>query len=581
MRKVIGVLALALLLVGLWIGTPPFRAWRAAASPCDDGLLANAPGAWVRLRGCAVDMFHNAALVDEAGVQSRLVMPLRRSGDSAAEPSALALVAMPELLVDPSTHRRSIRPDSTQTADIAESLVVVLGPAEDGRFKLTTFPQIEPGLAPNPLLLELRKEPSPRPAGLLLAAALLLGTLAAANRRRDAAERDRIRGGTDRELAARRETAAAAGARRPIRWGLVFVSVLVGLVALARALQWSLDPVRSGNWTSAAARPQPPATAQAKAALVPPSPEELAGLESDDLEVQRVAVERLAEREITPDVIRAVDRALARGPRSKEMEAALVCARTRGTADGSLAYLLDRFPTDPFDIRETRSPGVACVAAALAARIDEDPRQIRDALKRAFFSDNQDAIREAAKGFRRLAPTPIPSDLAAEATTETALHQRAALRAVAAMGAIRSDPRLVLRAARIDASAHVTPIREDLVEEPHPNGARILARLCVEGGGQFCRLLREREAIHHDSSAALLEVASDPAEPFLHRREAVEQLRGLREWGVLPGLRRLRDIPGGGELAPHVAAAIAEIEALERPDRPARMRELGPRGLEW
>jgi hypothetical protein len=43
-----------------------------------------------------------------------------------------------------------------------------------------------------------------------------------------------------------------------------------------------------------------------------------------------------------------------------------------------------------------------------------------------------------------------------------------------------------LRAARIDASAHVTPIREDLVEEPHPNGARILARLCVEGGGQFC-----------------------------------------------------------------------------------------------
>jgi hypothetical protein len=54
--------------------------------------------------------------------------------------------------------------------------------------------------------------------------------------------------------------------------------------------------------------------------------------------------------------------------------------RTRGIGDGSLAYLLDRFPTDPFDIQETRSPGVACVAAALAARIDEDPRQIRDAL---------------------------------------------------------------------------------------------------------------------------------------------------------------------------------------------------------
>jgi hypothetical protein len=574
MKRVYVVLAVVLLAGSAWTGLPAAQASRARTNSCERDLGARSRGGWVKLVGCAVDQFHNAMLRDEGGQQTHLVLALRKAGQPASTPAVVGLAARPALLVD-GTHRQTIRPDSTQTADLGECLGVVLGGAGDLGHELATFPGIDSGLGADAVFVELRHAPSARLALVLFAAAVLAGGLAFAPKRAQRAP----------ELQRARVAAPAAPGHGPtsalrIRWGLVFVSVLVGVVALARGLQWYFDALRTSESPSPMTRPAPPLARVT--VLVPPTPDELAGLTSDDPELQRIAIERMGEREVTPDVVRAVDLALARVPRSKELEAGLVCLRARSEGTDSLPFLLARFPSQPLEVRDSRCPGVVCVAAALAERIAQDPATIKEALERALFSENEEVIRQALRGFRLLAPAPIPPELGAEALREFSPHRRAALRAVVALGGTAQEPGLVLEAARIDSSDHVIPIDDELAEDPHSNTARIVARLCVERpDGQFGRLAARREGIHHDVSAALLEIVSDPLERVPERASALRILQGLGETGPLPGLRQLRMASPIPVLTPRVQETIAALEALERQDRPPLMHELPPRAGRW
>jgi hypothetical protein len=558
-------IAAALLVAATWTGLPALRGATAATAACDEAVQSRGPGTWLRLRGCAVDLFHNAMLRDATGRQTHLVMALRGSGGQAATPSRIALAAVPAVLADSRSHVRRPSSQPAEIADIDESLVVVLGRPKELPCQIALFPGIESGLAADALFVELTPEPSRQIPLILLAAALGAALLAfASGWIRQAAPAPRVQAG---------------GGRPPVRWGLVLLTVLVGLVALARGLQWYFDPIRNTNGASTPMiRPEP---ASPKKLLLPPTPDELTALASEDPALQRVGIERLSGREITPEAVAALDGALARGPRARELEGGLVCQRARFKGQDGLDFLLARFPQRPLDMRESRSPGVACVAAALADRVRDDSPRIVEVLEQAVYSENEEVIHEALRGLRRIAPADLPTDFVSAATDESSRFRRAALRAIVALGAIETRPRTVLEASRIDTQ-HVVPIREELTEDPGANAARILARLWVDHAGvQFEQFASRREGIHHDVSAALLEIATDRMTEVRTSAEAVHLVGTLKETGALPALRRLRDLGPQETLLAEVDRTIAELDSLERADKRPLMRSLPPRGTEW
>jgi hypothetical protein len=152
------------------------------------------------------------------------------------------------------------------------------------------------------------------------------------------------------------------------------------------------------------------------------------------------------------------------------------------------------------------------------------------------------------------------------------------------MGAIRSDPRLVLRS--IVRPVLVEPLPEPVIDalanEPHANGARIVARLTADGRlGVHRTVAFRREATHHDLSAALLEIVANPAEPLPAANACLDWLVELKEVRVIPELRRVRASLPATPFRETLDKAIADLDALPAGVRRALMHDLPPRGDEW
>lgn len=231
--------------------------------------------------------------------------------------------------------------------------------------------------------------------------------------------------------------------RKPVRWGLVFVSVLVGMFALARAVQWYFDPARTPE--RPAANLPPPTTPVASAAAMPaPADEEIALLGSVSADNRLLAARTLRGRAVTPAVEQAVDSALSR-EQDTEIRAELVCLKAAASGLSSIDFLVGAFPADPLRLNGQVAPDVLCVLDALVERIKEAPERITPVLVPAVYSNNL-SIRARALGAFRQVDVAIPEPLVAEAGTAGHPYRREALAAVMALGGARKSPDVVAKA---------------------------------------------------------------------------------------------------------------------------------------
>jgi hypothetical protein len=545
---------------------PALRARRAAESSCDASLGAMSPGRWVRLRGCGVDMFHAGFLDDGKGTRTHRVTPLRSPWGFAAEPGALGLAIPMALAGDTTTFSTTPRTDSaySKTADLGETIGVVWGPAGARGHTLAEVAGFSHGLEPNALLIEMRQVPPLRPAAMLAgggAVALLLAVATFLYRPREREERPLLE----------------SAPHRDVRWGLVFTGLLVGVVALWGGLGWYFDPMRESRarvTTPAATRapatpPRIPAATQA-----PPTEAELALLRSPDPANQRTGVDTLLARAITPEVVTAVEAALA-SRQAPDVEARLVCLKARFEGPNTVDFLLARFPRDRKQLAWNLDPGVSCVLDALVAHAAESPERIRDALLPAIYSGNGGTREKALTAFRRMDLPEIPAMLRAEAATPGP-YRREALLAALALGALTHNPELVESAFKDSEtrSAVVHTLRTD----PRAVAARIVARGWVENSydSTIERLAIDRDRQMNDVSAALVEVVGSEASADRARVTAARQLATLGEVGALSPLRHLALTLPPGELKTTVEATIGALDGRVAKGQRARMRELPP-----
>ena len=358
----------------------------------------------------------------------------------------------------------------------------------------------------------------------------------------------------------------------------MFVMLIVGLVALARVIQWYFDPMLELDRASAIAastRPPPPTASRGRQPRMFPAatPEELALLDASDTSLQIKAGETLLARAVTPELVATVDAKL-RERTHPQVEALLVCLKSRFEGPGTLSFLLIRFPTRRDDFERRMSVDVSCMLDALVDRIAEDPERITAALLPAIYSSNATTRHKVTQAFRLVDLPNPPAELAALGREPGEQLHRGAVAAAMALGALRYDSALVDRALR-DPSL-ITVVAEDLRSNPHPNGARVLASVWVDRPSEtaYGQLARAREGLLHDVSAALLEILRSPAAHESRRMAAAQHLGTLGEVGALRDLSALGETIPSGSLKTTVDEAIRELQERRRRGARDQMRML-------
>jgi hypothetical protein len=599
---VIATGAVWLLVVSVPAAAASLRSRRAFVTACNN-IPAMAPaGTWVRLKGCGTSLFYNSFLTDAAGRRVRRLVPAWGIDFEARkaiqpshsvqtiplEPSRVAL-ALPISSVSDETGfrlngRDGLYPDGL--TQVVETTGVIMARTGTPAHRVTEVPGAESGLATTAVVIDLRTPPDLRSAALrsaiglgLLAFAWLLFTrempaLPAFAR-------------TPITSLPRRSTSTSPSPSSEVKWGRVFVFTLVGVVALARGVQWYFDPVNAtGN-----ARVGPPAavggsspaadpsassassdSASSEPALPAPTSEEIALIGSVDSSNQIKGIELMNARAVTPDLVSAVELAL-QNPSSPEIEAKLICLQTRFDTPDSLDRMIARFPTERRALDWNLPLDVACTLNALARRAAEAPERIRDTLMPAAFATNYTTRMKVLEVFRTLDLPEIPPALVVEASAYSG-YQKHALAAALALGAVRLNPDLVAEAGRDSETSGL--VRSELHRDQSDMAARLIARIWTEGapGRDFERFALDREAKSHDVSAALLEIVLDSSRSDTQRQLAASRLRILPEVGPLPPLRTLSAELVPGALKTSVDGAIAALDARRQRGVTPRMRAL-------
>jgi hypothetical protein len=368
-----------------------------------------------------------------------------------------------------------------------------------------------------------------------------------------------------------------------VRWGLVFVMVLIGVVGLWRAIGWYFDPVTEAKRNGAGIVIPPPArpaaTVPAPRPLPQATPHEIALLESSDPNNRIIGADTLASRAVTPEVIRAVDDALARHPEPEDFERRLVCLKSRFEGSETLEFLLARFPTGERAREWNPKPDAVCMLNALAARATEAPDRVLAVLLPAAYSSNGSTRERVLQAFHTLDVREIPPVLLVEASTAGSPHQYDAFRAALALGAIRLNPALVAHGVRGQQTQDSS--RWELQNSPHPNAARIVADVWAEQPSSrvYTLLAEDREKEHHDVSAGLLEIVLDVTQPDVKRLAAAQELSMIGEVGPLRDLRALVPTLAEGPLKASVEETVRALEDRVKNGDPERMHVLPPRTL--
>lgn len=362
-----------------------------------------------------------------------------------------------------------------------------------------------------------------------------------------------------------------------MRWGLVCIAVLVGTVGLSQGLGWYFDPMRQLDRTTEAVSATRPPSRKPSGTAARPLPfatiDELSLLRAGDPAVQLKGAETLLAREISPDLVRTVERALQAQP-DPAVERVLVCIKTRFQDPDLLEFLLARFPKDRKDLAWNLTPDVSCVLDALVERVTDEPERISAALMPGIYASNASTRLKVLKAFRTIDLPEVPIALVTEASTSGTPFQREALAAAMALGAMRQNPALVARAIRDPHTSVV--VKEELRMDPHPNAARIVANVWAERSFEtrYEELARAREGQLHDVSAGLLEVLGASSEPELKRIAAARQLGILAEVGPLRDLRALTSTLEPGDLKRAVDATIRVLQERRKGGTREQMRTL-------
>jgi hypothetical protein len=538
------------------------RARGAGISYCDTALAAAPEGTWVRLSKCGADMFHASFLRDAANGRVWRLVPLRPPAGYAGEPSALAVAVPAESASDPGVFpiRPAAHSAESAIADLDDTYAVVGRRLDVSTAPLDRVEGFDHGLAAAATVIELRHVPplATHSVRAALAAALITAACVVLVWR----PRERTSTAEFRE-------------RRPVRWGLVLLAVIVGVLGLGRGLQWYLDPARTADTTQVAAdtgaisplTPEPPPQQPAP----PATAAELALLSSPDRGNRLTAATTLRARAITPELISAVDQALAASP-DRDLEIQLICLKSRFENDGSLDFLIGRMPADRDAMMRARDEDTGCVVDALTRRIREAPERISTALVPAAFASNP-GIRTKALGAFRLIDVPVPPMVIADASTPASGHRHQALRAAIAFGALEKHPAVIDAGLRDESTR--SAVTHELCTSPHHNAARMVANAWLDlRAAEVDGLAMGREREQHDVSAALLEVALDTHQHETRRAAAAAHIASLGEVGAIHELRRLGQSLVPGPLKDAADAAVAALEKQQAGGAIPRMRAL-------
>lgn len=553
-----GGLSLVSLLLFIAGGSPAiesYRAQRPTPNGCTADLASLPRGTWVSLEDCAVDKFRSSSFRDDKQSMPFTLAPLRGQEHDLGEPSKIALAFTDSGAVSFVAHK------DAQLYSLRDQIGVVLGSMDGLAGAHLEVADIESGVAPGAVLIAARAPPPTQTPLTLLAGGGVFLVLAAWVAMRGRNEEVPVQG---------------------VRWGLVAVLLIVSLAASIRTLQWFFDPMRQTDEAAARDARRPPAV---PSSAVPsgavtssqsdPTADELKRLEAvDGLERLRAA-DALMTKAVTPELIVAVDRAFDREG-AADFKARLVCLKARFPGPESLEFLLRRFPSDRRSLIWNLSPDLKCTFEALVARIGEEPLRIRDALVPGAFSDNATVRYSVLAAFRTVDFAIPPLEILKALNSDNSFEYRQGLQAALALGAVRHNRAAVERAAFDFEPAVRGLVRHELITNPHPNAARIVAKgwILRASGTSHERLAFERERAQHDVSAALLEFVKNVQEPDARRAEAVRLMVNLDEIGVLPELEALRPDLGPGPMLDAVNAAIAGFDAKR--GRPSRMRPLSP-----
>lgn len=368
-----------------------------------------------------------------------------------------------------------------------------------------------------------------------------------------------------------------------IRWFWLGLWLLLGLALLWQGLFW-LDqyvyrvgrgkppapPVEAGQTNEQAASTPMPATER----LSPPSSLEIDTLSSanpyDRLDVAR----RLRERSVTPQLMVAVDAALASSP-PPDLEAELRCLKSRFPGRETLDFILERLPDEEsFDRNEVEVAG--CFVAALADRTESDRGIVYGVLLRYAFHRFEEVRGEALRGLSRIEVSELPPLVLSKWRSRHSEDRRRALDAALALGALRHSPGFI-EAALGDRGSD-WKAQKVLETDPSPEAGRIVARAYLKNPGTHSIkvLFRNRESWHLDVTPALVEVALDEKEAEPTRRSALEALQAYGDTGALPLLAPLADSPSES-IRRAAGATLAELERKLRLGRKPRMKALPSR----
>jgi hypothetical protein len=354
--------------------------------------------------------------------------------------------------------------------------------------------------------------------------------------------------------------------------------VLVGLAGFVRALQWYFDPFREVDRASAIAastRPPSPIASRGRQPRTLPAamPEELALLDARDISLQLKAAETLLARAVTPDLAAAVEAKLRARP-DPQVEALLVCVKSRFEGPGTLEYLLTRFPSTREEFDRRLSVDVSCVLDALVERIADDPARITTALLPVIYSNDRAARHKVVQAFRLVDLPSLPAELATLGREPGLPLHEGAVAAAMALGAIRYDSALVDQALRDPRLIGV--VAEDLRTNPHPNGARVLAGVWADQplDTRYSQLARSREGLLHDVSAALVEIVRSTVAAEPRRVAAARHLATLGEVGALRELSAFSETVQGGDLKTALDAAVRALQERRRTGARDQMRAL-------
>jgi hypothetical protein len=290
--------------------------------------------------------------------------------------------------------------------------------------------------------------------------------------------------------------------------------------------------------------------------LPEPTEAELRGLRAPTVAARSRAVDRMFERQPTPDMAREVATA-ARTTRDTGIRRKLDCLRAWAGDVDALVAGIARLPDDAGGYGKGLDPTQRCLLDVVSRRAAEAPAPAAEALAVIALAGTDAEQEKARAGLARTGVDARPRAIESALQSEDAGERARAYRAALALGALARDPALV-EACLADAEASAACRDEALAA---PAAMRLLAgAIAGQEEDEHLWALVEERGLADDLWPALVGVARDRERPAEERTRALELLADAGDPAVAVDLA-----PMVGETGdPLAAQARRTLAALQR-----------------